>query len=490
MFPLLWTLGETNGLSGILDAGFRFAILRSLTVAVTVGVIAAIAGIPTGVVAALYDFPMKRLLLAFLLLPLLVPSFLWAIGLSMLRRSVGLPPNTILAGFGGTVITFAALAIPLVIFISFAAARGISASQTDAARLAGGELHLFTSAAKSVLPSALSAAALAGVLTLSDPGAGQILGHPGAAAEILTSFAAQYDLGRATGQCLALAGIVFILALPLAIFIGPKVATGLLARDVTATRPRQTALLNWLAPVWCFVLFALTTVLPLAGFVRPLLREAPWARALEEVYRTLGNTFAYALMAAAIATMAGFVLAIAAGRERKLRGVLLASLVVMFALPPALSALGFIYAGSVSPAGLDPLLRSRFTVGLDLALRSLPIAAVFGMRAVGTASPSWAEAAAVHGVSLTSYFRKALGRWLLPAALLSASLTALLVTADVSTVLLLHPPGETSLPLAIFTVMANAPEPLVSALCLFYIGGAAGILLFGLMIFSFVVRKR
>nr|MBA3543020.1 hypothetical protein [Chthoniobacterales bacterium] len=231
-------------------------------------------------------------------------------------------------------------------------------------------------------------------------------------------------------------------------------------------------------------------VLPLAGFVRPLLREAPWARALEEVYRTLGNTFAYALMAAAIATMAGFVLAIAAGRDRKLRGVLLASLIVMFALPPALSALGFIYAASVSPAGLDPLLRSRFTVGLDLALRSLPIAAVFGIRAVGTASPSWAEAAAVHGVSLTSYFRKVLGRWLLPAALLSASLTALLATADVSTVLLLHPPGETSLPLAIFTVMANAPEPLVSALCLFYIGGAAGILLLGLMIFSFVVRKR
>ena len=39
----------------------------------------------------------------------------------------------------------------------------------------------------------------------------------------------------------------------------------------------------------------------------------------------------------------------------------------------------------------------------------------------------------------------------------------------VGTVLLLHPPGQSSLPLTIFTVMANAPESLVASLCLAYI---------------------
>jgi hypothetical protein len=47
-------------------------------------------------------------------------------------------------------------------------------------------------------------------------------------------------------------------------------------------------------------------------------------------------------------------------------------------------------------------------------------------------------------------------------------LVALLASAEVSTVLLLHPPGEASFPLAIFTVMANAPESLVASLCLLY----------------------
>ena len=63
--------------------------------------------------------------------------------------------------------------------------------------------------------------------------------------------------------------------------------------------------------------------------------------------------------------------------------------------------------------------------------------------------------------------------------LLAALLVALLASADVTTVLLLHPPGEASLPLAIFTVMANAPGQLVAALCLTYVG-LAGVALLGL----------
>jgi hypothetical protein len=50
-------------------------------------------------------------------------------------------------------------------------------------------------------------------------------------------------------------------------------------------------------------------------------------------------------------------------------------------------------------------------------------------------------------------------------------------------VLLLHPPGEASLPLAIFSVMANAPESLVASLCLTYLL-VAGTLLAALLRFA------
>ena len=74
------------------------------------------------------------------------------------------------------------------------------------------------------------------------------------------------------------------------------------------------------------------------------------------------------------------------------------------------------------------------------------------------------------------YFVRVLLPWLAPSALLAAAAVALLAIADIHSVLLLHPPGQSSLPLAIFTVMANAPESLVASLCLAYLGGAAALM--------------
>ena len=148
----------------------------------------------------------------------------------------------------------------------------------------------------------------------------------------------------------------------------------------------------------------------------------------------------------------------------------------LFAMPPALGALGLIQLASRAPPWADALLRSRLTVCLALGLRFFPVAAVLGMRAWSSLPASWALVAAVHGVPVWTYSRKVVAPFLLPSATLTLLLVALLATADISSVLLLHPPGESSLPLAIFTVMANAPESVVASLCLAYLAGAAGLL--------------
>jgi ABC-type Fe3+ transport system permease subunit len=58
----------------------------------------------------------------------------------------------------------------------------------------------------------------------------------------------------------------------------------------------------------------------------------------------------------------------------------------------------------------------------------------------------------------------------------SFALVALLASSDAGTVLLLHPPGEASLPLSIFTVMANAPEAVVASLCLVHLLATVAVL--------------
>ena len=483
---LVLVFSELGNAPDLLGSGFGSMLARSFEVALAVAVICFCLGLPAGITASLFDFPLRRSFLALAALPLLVPSFLWAIGLSMLSSSAG---SRIFHGLWATIYVFVALVLPLVIFASFASARSITQNQADAVRLAGGESHLFAYAMRNVWPTAALTALLAGVLTLSDPGPGQILGFPSAASEVLVSFSAQYDFALAARQCLALAGVVIAIALPSALLLSNSLATALLARDaVPATRSCPPGS-QWFPALGFGTIVVAAVLLPTSGLLLPLVRNFPIERAFRELSRTGLNTLIYAAIAVGVAVSFGCLLAVCAGRDQRLRTVVFVAGIVLVTLPPAFGALGFIHVGSVAPATFDSLLRGRFPVGFNAAIRCLPIVAIFAMRSFGTSSPSWANIAAVHGVRLPLYFCKVLLPWLAPALLVAGVLSALISTSDVTSALLLHPPGEDSFPLAIFSVMSNAPESLTAALCLLYVGAALAIVVAGVITTHFCRRK-
>jgi ABC-type Fe3+ transport system permease subunit len=443
-------------------------------------------GLPTGVLAALYAFPGRRLLLTLALLPLLVPSFLGAIGWANLAARLGPAAMTVVSGKLGCILVFWAGAYPLVLFAAYTAAAALSGSQVDAARLAGGERAVLTQVSRhAAIPAAL-AAALGGVLTLSDPGPGFIFDLPTAAAEILTTFAVRYDFALAGRQCGVLTAVILVFAAPLAVRAAPQVAHEMLARSVCSVQ--RTRHLGPCSAGSGLALFLLVvTGAPVAGLIHPLLQGGDLLQAWRDVARTGGNTLTYAVGAAAAATALGLALAAFVGRNWRLRVFALGTCLVLFALPPALNALGVVQAAAQAPAWLDPLLRSRGTVCLVLGLRFVPVTTLLGLRAWGSMPPSWTLVAAVHGVPVGKYLGKVVVPFLLPTAAVAMLLVALLALADIGTVLLLAPPGESSLPLTIFTVMANTRESRVAALCLVY-GGLA--LVFLTAVWAVVGRRE
>ena len=474
--PFLWrTLasGETTSLGG----AFGGAIWNSVVVAMLVAVTSLVVGLPAGVVTGLYEFPRRRVLLAVLVLPVLVPSFLWAIGWSSLAARLGPAATAVLSGHTGCVIVFFAEMFPLVLLTSLAATAALSGSQIEAARLAGGERAVLSHACRYVAVPASLAAGLGGVLTLSDPGPGQILGLQVAASEILTSFSALYDFGLAGRQCTALAALVLISAMPLVYLAAPRLAAESLGRQSRPFHPLRHRQIAVVANVGLTLLVLSMVISPLAGLVLPLLNGVEFRRAWSEVSRTGFNTLLYAGGAGMVATLMGLLLALCVGRNQRLRTVCLSVCLAMFSLPPALGAFGIIDLATNAPAWADPLLRSRATVCLALGLRFFPVVAVLALRAWGSMSVSWTQAAGIHGVPLSTYLRKVVIPFLVPAGATALLLVALLATADVGTVLLLHPPGKSSLSLTVFTVMANAPESLVASLCVAYVGLAAGFLI-------------
>jgi thiamine transport system permease protein len=459
-----------------LGGTFGTALWNSFAGAVTTGVIAFALGLPAGVFSALYEFRGRAAILALVMLPALVPSFLWAIAWASLTARIGPSVTELISGHTGCVMVFLAGALPLVLIASYVATTGLSGSQIDAARLAGGEKAVlrYVSGAATV-PAAL-AAVLSAVLTLSDPGPGQILGLRTAASEVLTSFSALYDFNLAGRQCAVLAMLVLLLAAPLACLAAPRLSVQIMARQTRSLqRPRLRRAAIWITAGFAF-LVASTIVTPILGLVLPLLRGTEFTQASGVVGRTGANTLLYAGGAGAIATLFGLLLALFVGRDNRLRTICLGVCLALLALPPALGSLGIVHLAAGAPAWADSFLRSRATVCLVLALRFLPVAVVLAMRAWQSMPVSWVQAAELHGVSLALYVRKVVIPFLEPTAAAAIALVALLATADVGTILLLHPPGETSFPLAIFTVMANSPESLVASLCLAYLALAAGLL--------------
>ena len=476
--PLL-ARGLTSGGGGL--GPFAAALAHSMVIAVwTIG-ISLVVGLPGGVATALYEYRGRSLLLPLALLPALIPPFLLSIGWSYLVPRM--------RGTGACVLVFSSALAPLVLLASYAAARSLPRSLVDAARLAGGEGALLHSALRHAAPAAMLVAGFAGVLTLSDPGPGQVFGVRTAASELLVSFAAQYDLELAARQCLVLSAVVLLASAPLAWLAAPRLSAALSARAPSDAAPHRAVGWMWASAAPLATMVVAGVIAPLAGLVEPLasslwtpLADQPhpelvalWA--FGEVLRTVASTFVYAAGAAAVSVALALLWTLAVGRDRRLLALSTAALLPLLALPSATAALGLTRLVALAPGWADDVVRGRFAVCLALGLRLAPLAALLVLRGYGATARSLTLAAALHGVPLPRYLVRVLLPLLRSAVLLAALLVALLASGDVTTVLLLQPPGQPSLPLAIFTVMANAPEHLVAALCLAYVGLASAALI-------------
>ncbi len=472
--PLVWNATSTLDQTSIITSAFRASLVNAVQVAFLAVFTALLIGLPLGVLAGLYSFPLRKLLLVLHVTPLLLPSHLLAIAWSSLAIRLGL--SNLLSGITGCVLVFASIGVSIVVLATLASCNSLSQSQIDAARASGGEGTAIKHVARHAFYPAVVAATLSGILSLSDPGPGQIFGLPVAASEILTSFAVFFDFGRAGKQCLILSGLTLCAVAPVLVVALRPLANEILTKQMRPMRREWRSRPSRLVAFLMIAVVGGQLVFPMIGLILPVLPGAQIGRAWDEVLRTYRDTIVYAIGAGLTATLLGVVLACCAGRSERLRRSSLALALALLALPPSMAALGVISIAGSSPEWTDPLLRSRLTVSLTLGIRFFPIGALLALRSFASIPANWSLAAAVHGISFWRYAWKILIPYLAPALLTSILAVALLGASDIVLTLLLHPPGASSLPLSIFTIMANAPESIVATLCLVYVVGAAVLL--------------
>ena len=469
VLPLVINVVGVEATEPVWSRAFSHSVASSLLLGVGVSAFSLLIGLPLGLLSALYRFPGRSPLVLFQALPLLLPSFLPCIGWSNLAASTWLLWLPAPSGFAGCLFVLGLQAVPLPFFATWAACRNLTASQIDAARLHGGEWTVFTQSGRACAPVAVLAAGLAGILTLSDPGAPLIFGCRSVAVEIRTSFSALYDFSLAGRQCLVLAGLVLLLTLPMLIMGLPSLAAAMLARQTRPAVPYPHRVLSWVVTLGLVSVITVGIVMPTLGLCLPAVENPMLGRAVDKLWSTSGSTLYYTAGAGLAAILLALCVALTTAKDSRLRLFVLAVLLMLLALPPALAGLGVTRVATHAPPELDWLTRSRLTVALILGLRFFPVATVAMMRAVGSLSPSWTDAALVHGVSRARLFSRVIIPMLMPTITIGLLLVMVLSAADITTTHLLQPPGKQSLPVAIFTVMANSPEGLVASLCLVYL---------------------
>jgi iron(III) transport system permease protein len=470
VLPLLINAGGDVTARPVFTYSFGIAVRNSMVIGIGVGLVSFAVGFPLGLLSRLYCFPGQTVFVWLQTVPVLLPSFLLAIGWSNLATSVGLAGMLRSSGLASSILLLGCQAIPLPLLATRAACHNLTASQLDAARLHGGDWTVIWLSAKACGTAGAFAAMLGGVLSLSDPGAPLILGVRVAAVEILTSFASLYDYSLAVRQCLALAGLVLLCIAPLLWFGLPSLAAATLALQTRTGTPCVHRGFGRLAAGGALAVLLIGLIGPVVGLCLPVVSNPMIPRALQTVGRTWTETILYAFGAGIVAVTCATSLAIAVGRSMRWRMCVLGVMLGLFALPPALAGLGAAQLAAKAPPGLDWLTRGAAAPCVVLGLRFLPVATIAVLRAVLAMSPSWRDAARLHGVADISFFIRVVMPALRPALLVAFVLVSVLASADITTQLLLQPAGRQSLPVAIFTVMANSPEGLVASLSLAYLG--------------------
>jgi iron(III) transport system permease protein len=314
-----------------------------------------------------------------------------------------------------------------------------------------------------VSPSVLAAALIIFVLAVSEFGVPGLLRVRVYTTEVFTAFAALYDFGRAVALALPLLLLCVAVAAVAAILLGDRL---LVTRRSMGVSPVVFDGWRGLAAVALSIVVAIAVALP----VVTLIVETSGTRSLAAAVSGSANAIVNSLVLASagatvvvgVAIWIGYTQARASRRYRLAAQVLL---VVLFAIPSTIVGVGLIGLWN-RPGPLGALYGTDVMFLLAYLARFVPVAALILAAATSALSVSQEEAAAVSGATWARTMRTIV----LPQMRLGIAaawvVAFVLAFGELGVSVLVAPPGEATLPIRVYTIIANTPSSNVAALAL------------------------
>jgi iron(III) transport system permease protein len=346
-----------------------------------------------------------------------------------------------------------------------ASARRVDAGLEEAALLVAAPRRVFAKITLPLIAPAVAAAALViFALAISEFGVPGLLRVNVFTTEVFTAFAALYDFGAATALSAPLLLATFITALAARLIIGEQMLTTRRGSRVGLS----LTLGKWQSPVIALllVIVALCVALPIGVIARE-------AGGLRLIVSSLGdsrdaiiNSFALAVASATLVVALGALVGYGRARMRaRWSGLLDLAFITLFAVPGTVAGIGLI--GLWNHADWrGEIYASLFIIVIAYLARFTPVAALLMAASVRQIPVSFEEAAVVAGASWPRTFC----RIVLPQMLtgLSAAWVVVFIfaTGEIGATALVAPPGESTLPVRVYTLIANTSASKLAALTL------------------------
>jgi iron(III) transport system permease protein len=468
-------------------------LLSSSLLGAGTAILATTIGAPLGLLLARADLPIKNLLRLAFVIPLVIPTYVLALAWVYIGGPAGIISQTIgrdlLSGWTyslpGAVAVLGVAYYPLSMLATEAATRRVDGRLEEAALLVTGTRRmLWRITFPLVAPIVAATTLIIFVLAISEFGVPSLLRVPVFTTEVFTAFASLYDFGVATSLATPLLILVVIAAILSRLAISDRDLTT--RRSLHEGLPLKLGRLRIPAIVSVGLLLVFSVLLPLTvlGFEAGSIERVVVAARSSSV--AIMNSIMLASVGALLIVALAVLLGYFRGRARS-RLSFIADLIfiVLFAVPSTVVGIGLIGLWN-RPGIIGQIYMSPAIIVISYLTRFVPVAALIiapGVRQVPVTSE---EAASLAGASWPRIFRH------IVFPQMRASVAAALVVAfifafgELGATVLIAPPGESTLPVRVYTLIANAPSTEVAALALMQ----AGIVLIPLVLFSIFVRHE
>ncbi|MBI3941037.1 MAG: iron ABC transporter permease [Acidobacteria bacterium] len=465
----------------------RAALLgNSLLLAAASAAVATLIGVPLGLLLARADLPGRPFFRTALAVPLLVPSYILGLAWIYLGGSAGwlarllgrdllsdwtysLPAAIVLLG-----VNF----YPISMLATEAAARRVDASTEEAGLLVTRPGAVFRRITLPLIAPIIGGAALLiFILGLAEFSLAGLLRVRVFSTEIFTAFAARYDFRSATVLAFPLLILALLAGIALRFLVGEKM--------LATARTRQTGLpfpLGRLQP-WVMgglILWLLASVfLPLFALASEAGQVKFMVNSLRTSSRAISNSLILSVVGATAITCLGLLLGYFRARSQARGSQSLDLLfILIFAVPSTLTGVGLIGLWN-RPGFLGEIYTSRLMVLFGYLARFVPVAALLLAAYVRQIPASFEEAAVVAGAHWPRVFTRIVLPQLKTGLLAAWGIGFIFSFGELGVTVLVSPPGESTLPVRIYTLVANTPPSQLASLALMQVGvilGSLGLL--------------